>query len=293
MPPVDACERVSEPKLDRLSEPLAAPPSAPSRAEAGGAIRVFIAEDHHITLWGLRRLIEGATPRMEVVGTARTREELLNHDAAAQADVILLDLDLAGEDTASALDRLRQRCPGHVLVLTAADCTRTQHAAVMRGARGVVHKSEPAATILQAIERVSQGDVWLNSQLVSQVLGVLTEQRGGALPRQRDPDAERIASLTGRERDIVGTLVRSAGAKLITVAHGLHMSEHTLRNHLTSIYSKLNVRGRLELHVFATTHGLAAALRAAPATAKRGEGEKSPGAWGSISPLEWHQAPWR
>ena len=236
----------------------------PSPDASARAVRVFLAEDHHITLWGLRRLIEGSQFRMEVVGSASTREELLNHDGAAQADVILLDLDLAGEDAAVALASLRQRCPGHVLVLTAAEDMDRQRAAVMRGARGVVHKSEPAATILRAIEKVSQGEIWLHRGLVSQVLGQLSDPRPGSGGRRPDPDAERIASLTGREREIVTVLVRSAGAKLMTVADELCMSEHTLRNHLTSIYSKLCVRGRLELHVYATAHGLAAAPRAAP-----------------------------
>ena len=236
----------------------------PPPAQAPSAIRVFLAEDHHITLWGLRRLIEGATPRMEVVGSASTREELLNHDGAAQADVILLDLDLAGEDMALALASLRLRCPGHVLVLTGAEDTDRQRAAVMKGARGVVHKSEPAATILRAIEKVSQGEIWLHRGLIGQVLGLLTSAPSATGARRPDPDAERIASLTGREREIVGVLVRSASAKLISVADELCMSEHTLRNHLTSIYSKLCVRGRLELHVFATAHGLAAATRVGP-----------------------------
>lgn len=234
----------------------------PFPAASTRAIRVFLAEDHHITLWGLSRLIEGSLLRMEVVGSASTREELLKHDGAAQADVILLDLDLAGEDSADALASLRQRCPGHVLVLTAAEDMDRQRAVVMRGARGVVHKSEPAATILRAIEKVSQGEIWLHRGLVSQVLGHLSGAHGSG-GRRPDPDAERIASLTGREREIVTVLVHSAGAKLMTVADELCMSEHTLRNHLTSIYSKLCVRGRLELHVYATAHGLAAAPRAA------------------------------
>lgn len=233
----------------------------PAPVKTPAPIRVFLAEDHHITLWGLRRLIEGAAPRMEVVGFASTREALLNDDAAAHADVILLDLDLAGEDTAASLGSLRQRCPGHVLVLTAAEDIDQQRAAVMRGARGVVHKSEPAPTILRAIEKVSEGEIWLHRGLLGQVLGLLTDPQPGVKPRTADPIAERIASLTGREREIVATLVRSAGAKLLAVAGELHMSEHTLRNHLTSIYSKLCVRGRLELHVFATAHGVGAATR--------------------------------
>jgi DNA-binding CsgD family transcriptional regulator len=64
-----------------------------------------------------------------------------------------------------------------------------------------------------------------------------------------------LASLTPREREIVDTLVKMASDKLLVVADTLNMSEHTLRNHLTTIYSKLGVRGRLELHVLVTTTG--------------------------------------
>jgi two-component system nitrate/nitrite response regulator NarL len=228
---------------------------------AAHPIRVFVAEDHQITLWGLRRLIDSARPHMEVVGTASSRTELLNHDAAAEADVILLDLDLAGENSTDALADLRHRCPGRVLVLTGADDVDRHRTAVMKGARGVVHKSEPADVILRAIEKVDGGEVWLNRTLLGDVLGLLTDCR--ATPAaQADPHVERMNSLTPREREIVSTMVRRAGAKQLVVADELHMSEHTLRNHLTTIYGKLGVHGRLELHVYATEHGLGCAARA-------------------------------
>jgi two-component system, NarL family, nitrate/nitrite response regulator NarL len=224
-------------------------------------IRVFIAEDHHITLWGLQRLIDAASPRMQVIGSASSLTELMNHDAAAQADVILLDLDLAGEDASASMAVLRQRCPGRVLILTAADDIAVHRAAVMKGARGVVHKSEPANTILTAIEKVNAGEVWLHRALLGEVLGMLTDSSPAAVPRETDPEARRISSLTPREREIVVTMMHSAGAKQLSVAADLGMSEHTLRNHLTTIYSKLGVRGRLELHVYASAHGIGAAKR--------------------------------
>jgi DNA-binding CsgD family transcriptional regulator len=68
----------------------------------------------------------------------------------------------------------------------------------------------------------------------------------------------RIASLTARERGIVRVLSQSPSDKLLSVAGRLGMSENTLRNHLTTVYGKLGVRGRLELHVFAAEHGLTA-----------------------------------
>jgi DNA-binding NarL/FixJ family response regulator len=231
------------------------------------AIRVFVAEDHQITLWGLLRLIDSARPHMQIVGTARSRAELLSHDAVADADVILLDLDLAGEDSTASLSDLRQRCSARVLVLTAAGDVAQHRSAVLKGARGVVHKSEPAETILRAIEKVNGGEVWLNRTLLGEVLGQLTDGNAGTAPRGVDPDADRIASLTPREREIVTTMLRSAGAKQFAVADELGMSEHTLRNHLTTIYSKLCVRGRLELHVYATAHGLGAVPRTGSAMA--------------------------
>jgi DNA-binding NarL/FixJ family response regulator len=115
---------------------------------------------------------------------------------------------------------------------------------------------------LRAIEKVHRGEVWLPASLLGEVLGMLTSASHTAKPRQMDPDAMRIASLTPREREIVVTMLHSSAAKQLTVAGKLNMSEHTLRNHLTTIYSKLGVRGRLELHVYASAHGLGAATRA-------------------------------
>ncbi|MBV8036192.1 response regulator transcription factor [Roseateles sp.] len=234
------------------------------------AINVFLAEDHQITLWGLHQLIDAMQPRMQVVGCASTLAELLAHAELPGADVLLLDLDLGGEDAGAALSTLRQRGNAHVLVLTGADNIEQYRDAVLKGARGVVHKSAPAATILRAIERVSEGEVWLHRVLLGEVLGQLTDSGPVSAARCEDPDARRIAGLTPREREIVAILLQRSGAKLLSVADEVRMSEHTLRNHLTTIYSKLGVRGRLELHVYATAHGLAGPL---PGT--RGGGENS------------------
>src|SRR6478736_8918382 len=92
----------------------------PSVFQPAERIRVFIADDHRITLWGLTRLVE-SSKSMQVVGTACSRGELLSNEAASLADVLLLDLDLAGENTAESLGTLRERCAGRFLVLTGTD----------------------------------------------------------------------------------------------------------------------------------------------------------------------------
>lgn len=217
-------------------------------------IRVFIAEDHRITLWGLKQLIEGATPRMEVVGTATSRSDLVSHPALPDANLILMDMDLNGEDATEVMTDVLRRCPGHVLILTGEDGPERHRQAVLCGAHGVLHKSQSAETLLQAIQKVHAGEVWLERGLLGDVLGRLTG-RSTVAPVRND-EQRRILSLTPREREIISLMTRSASLKQMAVAEQLGMSEHTLRNHLTTIYSKLRVCGRLELHVFATNHGL-------------------------------------
>ena len=73
---------------------------------------------------------------------------------------------------------------------------------------------------------------------------------------QPDPEQRRIDQLTPRERQLVVTLASDAAAPGKVVAQRLHISEHTLRNHLTSVYGKLGVSNRVELYAFAQRHGL-------------------------------------
>lgn len=223
------------------------PPAAPP-------IRVFLVDDHRLTLWGLERLIESAHPRMAVVGTARSRRELMAHRAVTAADVIVLDLDLGEDRGTDAMPDLVREYPARVLVLTGDGDRQHHRQAVLQGARGVVHKSQPAEVILHAIEKVHTGEVWLERSVMASVLSDLV---GHDRSPERSGQGERIARLTPKEREVVRALVRHRGAKNFVVADELHISEHTLRNHLTTIYDKLGVRGRLELYLYATEHGLA------------------------------------
>ena len=217
------------------------------------AIRVMLVDDHKTLLWGLSRLIESAAPRMQLVETASTAEEMVSKAADAGPDVILLDLDLGGHDACEDLPHLQRQTSAQVLVLTGTHCEETHQAAILHGARGVVCKDEAAEVILHAIEKVHAGEVWINRALMGRVLGALA---GAGEAPKRDPEAEKIASLTPRERQTVAAMVRSRGAKSYAIAAELGISEHTLRNHLSVIYEKLQVRNRVELFAYATEHGI-------------------------------------
>lgn len=216
-------------------------------------IRVMLVDDHKTMLWGLERLIESARPPMEVVGTASSPEEMLEQASLTAPEVILLDLDLGGRNATEDLPHLLERTQAHVLVLTADTNPDSHHQAILRGARGVVCKNEVADVILRAIERVHEGEVWINRNLMGRLLGTMASPA-----RSRPPNLEagKIASLTAREREIVATVVRERGAKSVAIAERLGISEHTLRNHLTVIYSKLGLRNRIELFLYASEHKL-------------------------------------
>ena len=210
-------------------------------------INVFLVDDHKTILWGLEQLVQSAAPRMAVTGTATSCAELFARLAYTEPDVILLDLDLGGESGLDCLEKLGQQSAAMVLVLTGSSDPEVHQRAVMRGARGVVHKQQSADVILRAIEKVSGGEIWLDRANLGRVMTALASGKGA------DPEAAKIAELTPKERRIVATIAKEKGARNKVIADKLYMSEHTLRNHLTTIYSKLEVEGRMELYLYATS----------------------------------------
>jgi DNA-binding NarL/FixJ family response regulator len=222
-----------------------------SQEAGGGAIRVLLVEDHQTMLWGLQKLIDAEHPRMAVAGTARTCPEALDAAARLAPDVILLDLDLGGVSMVDFLPELLANGQSRALVLTAERHSETLDQAVRRGARGILHKEVPAEQVLKAIEKIHRGELWFDATTMDRVFGQLLRARSAPKPAPAPH-----ASLTARERAIVSAAVQHSGSANQEVAERLFISEHTLRNHLTSIYRKLNVNSRLEMYVYAVRHGL-------------------------------------
>ena len=258
-------------------------------------IRVLLADDHTVTLWGLRQLIESAYPRLSVSGTASTCAELLAHPALPQTDVVLLDLRLRDANAINCVAPLVNDAHVQVVLLTG-DVNPSHHRdAVLRGARGVVLKSQPTQNILDAIERVHAGEVWFDGSLMSMLLGAVPGLPGpggqpghaggsGARSEPKDDATRRIDTLTPKERQVIQAMVKHRGVKNLVVADALGLSEHTLSNHLTVIYSKLGVPGKLNLYVYAIEHRLGATSpgidRRAPSRWQAGEPASG---WGPVA----------
>lgn len=213
-------------------------------------IQVMLVDDHKTMLWGLERLI-GEDPRMRVVATATNREQAIAGVLECTPDIIVLDIDLNG---VCALDFLPQLMANRITRALVFSGTRDQallDRAIVCGARGILSKDADSEVLLRAIQKVHQGELWIEHAMMSRVFGAITRPRSAIAP---DPEKEKQALLTSRERKVIEAVMTGSGATNKTLADQLFISEHTLRNHLVFIYRKLGVKNRLELYVYAIKH---------------------------------------
>jgi two-component system nitrate/nitrite response regulator NarL len=240
--------------MNTSSATLTRTPATPLAAQQ--PIRVMLIDDHPTLLWGLEKLINAEKPRMSVIGTARNTEEALACLAHETPDVVLLDLDLDGQSGLVLMPALLKQTRTRVLILTGERQQNVLDQAVHKGARGILRKDASAEHVLKAIEKTHEGELWLDRGTLGRVF---TEFKDPASIPKPNPETLRQASLTARERRIIALVVQSQGASNKSLAQSLFISEHTLRNHLSSVYQKLEVANRLELYVYATRHQLGAA----------------------------------
>jgi len=224
-------------------------PAAPSGPPAS-PMRVLLVEDHPIVLVGVYMLL-ATEPGITVVGTAATVAEALGLATHTQPDLILLDCDLGGEPAAARIPALLEAAPAaRLVVLTGVRDPEAHRQAVRHGALGLVVKAQAPAMLRQALVQVHTGGVWLEPPLVAWALRALP-------PPARPPasEAAAITRLTAREREVIPLLV--AGLRNQDIAVRLGLRAGTVRHHLTAIYAKLGVPGRVALALYACQHGLA------------------------------------
>ena len=215
-------------------------------------IQVMLVDDHQTMLWGLQRLLEGAGNGIRVVASATTIEAARLELTRCSPDVVLLDLDLNGQCSLELLPLILANEKTRVLIFTGSRDNALLDRAIRGGARVLLRKDAPADQVIKAVAKVSEGELWIEHTMMARVLNELTRP---ATPKV-DPEAQRLASLTPREHKIIASIVRGNGALNRSLAESLFISEHTLRNHLVSIYKKLGVANRLELYVYAVKHRL-------------------------------------
>lgn len=218
---------------------------------ASNRIRIIIVDDHAVIRTSLRMLID-SIQRFKVVGEASNRANALGVAERERPDVVLLDLDLGGDSGLDILDDLLSSMKEvRVLILTGACDEEMQAEIVRRGAMGLVMKQQAAEVLLKAIDRVYDGELWFDRSLMKRVIAQATNSASKAKSASEE---DKLRIITPREREII-TLV-GEGLKNKDIAERLFISQRTVRNHLTSIFSKLDVSDRLELLLYAYKHNL-------------------------------------
>lgn len=221
-------------------------------AQTADPIRVFIVDDHRLVLWGLEVMVE-AESDMKLAGSATTVREALERLEEAKPDVILLDVIVGDGNALESLPAFLSRSKARILVLTGMREDSVYDDAILGGASGIVDKGVTRETLLTAIRRVHEGQLWVDRTTAGRVLVEFSRRRAN---RSVDPEAQKIASLTAREREVIAACSAKVGEPAMAVARALRISENTLRNHLVAIYEKLGVSSRGALYAFAQRHRL-------------------------------------
>lgn len=211
--------------------------------------RIVIVDDHTLFRDGLRHILE-MEEGIEVVADAESAEDIVELVWQTRPDVLLLDIRMpqgSGLDAVPAVLRISPRT--RVLVLTACDEKEEHVRAFKLGAKGVILKDSARQTLMQAIQTVCAGEVWVDPRMAGTLVEEISHLPEGASLGSRDEHG-----LTERELEIVRLV--ASGRKNKEVGATLTISERTVKTHLTNIFQKLGVRDRVGLVMYALRHGL-------------------------------------
>jgi DNA-binding NarL/FixJ family response regulator len=209
-------------------------------------IRILIADDHPVFRFGLRALI-AAEPGFAVVGEAATGEEALVLAESLQPDVILMDVNMPDLNGIEATRRALEVSPGiGVLIITMFEDDASVFAAMRAGARGYLLKGAAGEETIRAIRSVSEGEAIFSPSVAKRLI-----QYFSAPPAEQTP---LFPELTEREREVLQLIAQ--GYTNATIAEKLTLSPKTVRNHVSNIFSKLQVAGRAEAIIRARDAGM-------------------------------------
>jgi DNA-binding NarL/FixJ family response regulator len=207
-------------------------------------VRIALADSQPVFRYGLKLLLD-ASSGLNVLGEAADSLEAIELVKRLQPDLILIDVSIRGGglETVKAIAALPN--PARSLVLMDPVHPDTQASALRAGARGVIEKGASMPHFVQAIRGVMNGHYWLDGQLLASVPERAVQQA---------PRPARRFRLTQRELQVVAAVADGETNK--GIAERFRVSEDTVKHHLSSVFDKVGVSSRLELAVFAFTHGL-------------------------------------
>ena len=210
-------------------------------------IHVLIADDHSLYREGARKMLSVASD-IEIIGEATSGEEAIGQALALQPDVILMDLKMPGINGIEATRRILYASPRiGVLVLTMFETDETVFAAMRAGARGYLLKDADQEEVVRAVKAVNRGEAIFSPAIAERLIHYFAALR---------PSTADLAfpELTDREREILHLIAQ--GHSNSEIAERLLLRTKTVQNHVSNIFSKLQVSDRAQAIVRARDAGL-------------------------------------
>jgi DNA-binding NarL/FixJ family response regulator len=209
-------------------------------------IQVLIADDHTLFRAGLRALLNLFSDLL-VVGEASTGEETITRAEALQPDIILMDIQMPGVNGIEATRRILHTSPNiGIIVVTMFEDDSSIFSAMRAGARGYILKEANEEEVLRAIRAVASGEAIFGPAIARRLMQFFSKPALASDPV--------FPELTEREREILDLIAR--GESNAEIAQRLVLSPHTVRNHISNIFSKLQVADRAEAIIRAKDAGL-------------------------------------
>jgi DNA-binding NarL/FixJ family response regulator len=203
-----------------------------------GRIGLLIADDQQLFAQSLRYVISGTAPDMEVLGVAPDGARAVAMAEALKPDVVLMDVRMPEMDGVDAARLIGSRLPETKVIMLSTFLDEDYlRASLERGAKGYLLKSVSPEELLEAIRAVHRGSTLFSGKVASLLSG-----RASKGP-EADPEAV-LEDLSRRELEVAALMARSYGNR--EIAERLGLSEQTVRNYISSIYFKLEVKDRLE-----------------------------------------------
>ena len=210
------------------------------------AIRILIADDHGVMRAGLRAMLEDE-PTVEVIGEAANGEEVLKLARKLNPEIVLLDIGMPGIDGIEATRRLRKDAPQiKVLILSVYEDESLLREAIRAGASGYIVKRAAGEELIDAIRAVSRGYMYIHPAITRFLVSDLSPTN--------DSVKGVLESLTPRELEVMSYIIR--GFTNRQIAETLFISQRTVEGHRASLFSKLDLKNRVELVEYAEKFGL-------------------------------------
>jgi DNA-binding NarL/FixJ family response regulator len=216
-------------------------------------IRVLLVEDQEIIRQGLKTLLE-TKPDLRIVGEAENGQQAIEQLAALREqtefpDVILMDIRMPVMNGVEATNAICQRFPDiKILMLTTFNDTQYVSEALRFGAKGYLLKNTPVDELANAIRSIHQGYTQFGPGIMEKVIAEAPTAKAEA-PEEVLPPG--LTELTGRERDVLRLIAKGASNR--EIAEMLHLSEGTIRNYISNILTRLNLRDRTQAAILANS----------------------------------------